>query len=544
MPAQVRQALDRLGRLVREFSVAQRTLAVIGVAGLVLGAVALGTWLARPTLSPLFSGLSATDASAVVDSLSSAGVTYQLANGGSTVLVPAQDVDAQRLRLASEGLPSASDGTGYSLLDDVPMTSSEFQQQTTYQRAVEGELARTISALDGVEQATVKLAIPQDTVFVSATTDPTASVFVRTRTGVSLTADQVQAIVHLVSAGIDGMKPTDVAVVDSAGKVLSAVGTGVGAGALGDGRTADYEDKVRSAVGRLLDPLVGPGRSAVTVTAELDFDEQHRTTEEFSPATDAPPLASSRTEESYTGTGGGATGVLGPDNIAVPEGTSGDGTYSSTSEDLTNAVNKTTEVTTAAPGSVRRQSVAVTVDTAAAGGLDMAALREAVAAAAGIDTERGDTLSVQRMAFDTSQADQAAAALAAADDAAAAAARRTQLVEIGVAALLVVALVVLALVLRARRRRRRDDDGLVDVGEVPAAPAAPGPAWLPGATTAVLPALDEDELPMLPSPPEAPSVPTPVERKRAELEALADEQPEELADLLRGWLATSPRSRS
>lgn len=531
MPAQMQAAVSRMSAAAKEFSLAQRTLVVIGVAVLVLGAVALSSWLSKPTMSPLFTSLSGADASAVVDELESAGVAYQLADGGSTVLVPADQLYSQRIKLAAAGLPTNADGGGYSLLDDMPMTSSEFQQQMTYQRALEGELAKTIGAIEGVDAATVRLAMPEESVFVSEKADPTASVFVRTKTGATLGADHVQSIVHLVSAGIEGMQPTDVAVVDSTGQVLSAVGTGATGGGLAGRQTNEYEERVRGAVQALLDQVVGVGHSAVTVTAELDYDETQRTVEQFSASEGTPPLASSTTTEDYTGTGGAATGVLGPDNIAVPEGGSGAGTYTSTTEDVTNAVNKSTEVTKAAPGAVERQSVAVAVDTAAAAGMDMADLSAMVAAAAGIDPERGDTIAVQSMAFDTSQAQSAQEALAAADAAAEAAAGQSfvRQAAIGGAVLLLAIILIIAFARRSGKSRRTT----LDLGEISLVPTPGDPLALEGAPGDGMPALPAAPLPVAPDP---------VAVKRAEIGALADEQPEEVADLLRGWLVGSGAS--
>lgn len=519
--------MDRLLRAVRQLSAAQRTFAVIGVAALVLGAVALGGWLSKPSLAPLFSGLSGADASAVVDQLEADGVTYQLADGGSTVLVPQAALYGERIKLAAAGLPSGAQGDGYSLLDEMPMTSSEFQQQTTYQRAVEGELARTVEAIDGVDQASVKLAMPRDTVFAEAQDDPTASVFVSTRRGVALSPEQVQAIVHLVSAGIPGMDTADVSVVDAGGRVLSAVGA---AGGLGEQRTAEYETRVRDALQGVLDQVVGRGRSAVTVTAELDFDETHRTTESFTPAEGTPPLTSSTATETYTGAGAGtATGVLGPDNVQVPSGGDGDNTYSSETSELQNAVDKSTEVTQTAPGRVERQSVAVLVDAGAAASLDMAALTKTLSAAAGVLPERGDTIEVQALVFDTSAADEAQAALDAAqaqEDAAQAASDRKLL--IGAGAGLLVALVLVLLAVRAGRRRRnlRERREALDLGDLAMVQGGPAPLLLDA----------PDDLPALPVAAAPLDGPDPVERKRAEIAELADAQPEEVAELLRGWL--------
>lgn len=522
MPAQVRSVLDSLTSAVRQFTLAQRTFALIAVAALVIAAVAVGGWLTRPTMSPLFSGLSGTDASAIVDKLAADGVQYELADGGSTVLVPQSGLYSERIAMAAAGLPAEADGSGYSLLDSLPVTASDFQQQTAYQRATEGELAKTVGAIDGIEAATVRLALPEDSVFVSEKSDPTASVFVRTRPGVTLSTDQVQAIVHLVSAGIQDMSPTDVAVIDASGEVLSAVGTGQVGGGLA--QAGDYEARVQQAVQNLLDPLVGAGRSAVTVTAQLDTDTSQRTTEEYSATPDTPPLASSTTTEQYTGTGTAATGVLGPDNIAVPsDGAGSGGEYSSTSTDVTNPINKATEVVTSAPGGVDRQSVSVAVDEEAAAKLDMTALTEAISAAAGIDATRGDTLSVQKMAFDTTRQQAAEEALAQADAEQAATDRESLVTKAAIAGVVLVGLVVL-LALAGRRSRRQRREAL-DLGALEVAGTGPGAPLLDG----------PEALPELPS--AALAAQNPYADRRAEVEALADDQPAEIAELLRGWLA-------
>ncbi|WP_019136068.1 flagellar basal-body MS-ring/collar protein FliF [Cellulomonas massiliensis] len=526
MPATMQAAVGRLTDAVKQFSVAQRTLVVIGIAVLLLGGVALSSWLSRPALSPLFTSLSGADAAAVVDELDAQGISYQLADGGSTVLVPASQLYTQRIHLAAAGIPENADGGGYSLLDDMPMTSSEFQQQKTYQRALEGELAKTIGAMDGVESATVRLAMPEETVFTDVKQEPTASVFVRTRAGKELTTDQVEAITHLVSAGIPDMTTTDVSVVDASGKVLSAVGAGTTGTAAGE--ASDYETRVAASVQQLLDRVLGAGRSAVTVTAELDFDESQRTTETFGSTEGTPPLASSTKTESYNGTGGTATGVLGPDtDVTGPSSTTDGGKYTSKSEDVTNAVNKTTEVVKAAPGSVERQSVAVVVDAKAAAAIDLVELQATIAAAAGIDTERGDTLALQAAQFDTSGAEAAAEALATADAAAKAQAQQDLLKQAGIAG--VVLLVVIVLVVAAARRSRRSRREAVDLGMLPVLDG-------PGGAAAAIEGVDADDLPVLPPAP-LPTTPDPVAVKRAELSALADEQPEEVADLLRSWLA-------
>jgi len=537
MPEKFSVALGRVGGAVREFTVAQRTLALIGLAGIALVVVALVVWSNRPTYAPLFTGLSAADASAVVDVLESEGVAYDLADGGASVLVARDDVYRMRLATASAGLPADSSQGGYSLLDDMGMSSSEFQQTTTYKRALEGELAATIGALDGVRTASVRLALPEKSVFVSEVPDPTASVFVTLDRGTTLSDDKVQAVTHLVSASIEGMKATDVAVIDSAGTVLSAVGATPGAADAGtDKRVTAYEGRVAAAVQTMLDRIVGHGRAVVSVTADLDLDARTTTSEKFETPEERLPLSEKTSREEFTGPGSGTSGVLGPDNIAVPGGVgTGDGSYLNESSTVTNAVDKITEITEQTPGTVRRQSVSVAVDSAAGNALDMVDLQQLVATAAGIDTERGDVVTVQRMAFDTSAADAAAEALAA-DEAAAAAAQREQLVRDAViAGAILLAVVILAIVLRRRRTPAEPERLALDLGEIDVRPLAPDP------TALALDVVDEAQRTLVASRP-VDRAQIEADAKRAEVMAAADEDPADMADRIRALMDAGARS--
>ncbi|WP_372594394.1 flagellar basal-body MS-ring/collar protein FliF [Actinotalea sp.] len=527
MPAQLSGLVDSLQKTVRQFTLAQRTLAILAVAVLALGVFGLTAWLTKPTMTPLFSGVSATDASAIVDKLTEDGVSYQLSDGGSTILVPADKVYSERLAMASAGLPAASDGQGYSLLDSMGMTSSEFQQQVTYQRALEGELAKTIGAISGVQAATVHLAIPDESVFVSETADPTASVFVRTAAGTSLSTDKVQSIVHLVSAGIDGMQPSDVAVIDAEGHVLSTVGGTGGTTGLEDTQGSDYEARVGAGIQQMLDAVLGKGNAVVSVAAELNFDQAARTTETYTaPESELPAINSSTTVEDYTGTGQAVGGVLGVDGTTTSAGTgSGDGTYHKESATVNNPLNKVTEQVTTAPGTVRRQSVSVVVSDSVPG-VDLAGLETSVAAAAGIDTTRGDVVSVTQMTFDTSTAESAQTALAAAE-AAASAERTTDLIRTGVIALVVLISIILLVVLGLKRGKQSQRES-IDLGDLELLEARRLEALEAAQATRALPAAPAGEV-------------DPMAAKRDDVLAMAAEQPEEVAEVLRSWLVGGRR---
>jgi flagellar M-ring protein FliF len=532
MPAQVTSAFKRLFTAIREFTIAQRTLALIGVAVLVLGIAGLTVWVSQPSYTPLFSGLAASDASTIVDQLKTDNVPYQLSDGGATILVPEANVYNERLKAASAGLPTSSNG-GYSLLDKMGVTASEFQQSVTYKRAIEGELASTIQALKGVKMASVQLAIPKDTVFTEQKTDPTASVFIKTDSGVTLSSDQVQAIVHLTSASIDGMKATDVAVIDSDGQVLSAVGTGATGSATK--QSSDYETSVRDSVQSMLDRVVGPGNATVAVAADMSQESANRVEETYSTPEGSPTISEStdkQTGASGTGGSGTATGVLGPDNIAVPSG--GGTTTGATSESQVknNAVNKVTENRTIPAGAITRQTVSVALNSKAATGLKVSEISALVSAAAGINTTRGDKLSVEVVPFRTTGATTAAQALNAAAKAAEAD-RLTGIITTAIitAGVVLPVLVILFLLRRRSRRRNEEEEGLLS--EMLNAPTVP--MQLPVARSASQLQAPVSTTQSLESAPISPSASEAASR-RADIEAFAQRDPQKTAEYLRSMM--------
>lgn len=533
MPAPLSTILGRLQKSVEQLSLAQRVFAVLITAGIVLGAVALGQWASKPTMSPLFTNLSATDAASIVDQLNSTGVKYELAAGGTTIMVPNGQLYDTRLAVASAGLPANSDA-GYALLDGMSMTSSEFQQQVTYQRALEGELAKTISAMGGVEAASVKLAIPKDSVFVSEKANPTASVFVKTAAGSSLTTANVQAIINLVSASIEGMTAKDVAVIDSNGIVLSTVG-GDSTTLMQSGQVSDYEQRVEANVQAMLDRVVGVGNAVVSVSAELDYDKTARTTETFSSDPSAAPLSESTTVEDYTGDGSTAAGVLGPDNISVPsDATSGSGAYHNETAVVNNAVNKVTETLETAPGNVRRQSVSVVVSEEAAGSMKMADLQAMVAAAAGVDDTRGDVVSVSKMTFDTSASETAQVALDEAATTERAAATKSMYIDISKWAVVGLAvLLVFFLILRMSKRIGESERTTLSLEAVEALESRTHSA-LEARAQAVI-AQAQEAVGQIGSAP-VPDMDAVAAGVRDEIMAFAAAQPAEVAEVLRGWL--------
>ena len=543
MPAGITAVFGRFTNALREFTVGQRTIAIIGVAVLVVGAVALGAWFTRSTYSPLFSGLSGSDASAIVDQLDADGVSYQLTDGGQTILVPDSDVNSARLKAAAAGLPSLDNG-GYALLDAMGVTASEFQQSVTYKRAIEGELASTIESIKGVRTASVKLAIPEESVFVSEKQDPTASVFVDTESGVSLSTDQVQSITHLTAASVDGLTPENVSVVSADGTVLSAVGTGTTGNS--DQQAGSYEEKVRSSVQSMLDRLVGAGNATVAVSASMSGASGQRVSETFTTPDGSPVLQEQTTTQNYGAgavNGTGTTGVLGADSIAVPTDTAadagtaaGDNAYVNETANRVNAINKVTETTSIPAGQVERQTVSVAVDKEAAAGMTATVLEGLVAAAAGIDKDRGDDVEVELVAFAKVDSGTAATAL----EEARASELQGSITEIITTALPVAGVIIVLIILMSglRGSRKRKQQQATDLGEMTQVrdPLEAGQA------TAIDAAAAAGLLP-----PTQPLVAGPsafaefgpdlddngVERMRQEIDSLAAASPERMAEHLR-----------
>ena len=511
------------------FSTGQKTVAIFAVLAIIVGGFLFSSWLSKPSYSPLFSNLAPADASAIVDKLSTAGTPYQLANGGATIMVPQNQVYDLRLQMSGAGLPATQD-SGYSLLDKQGVTTSEFQQQVTYQRALEGELTKTIKSIDGVQSAVVHLAMPEKSVFADQEKKPTAAVLVALAPGKKLAPQQVQAIVNLTSSSVTGLTPENVTVADSTGAVLSTAGAVGGSAGVADARsqaTKEYEDRLAASIQSMLDQVVGPGHSVAKVTSQLDFDQTQTKTEKFNSNPTAKALAESSTTEKYTGTGGAGAGVLGPDNIQVPGGTGGNGTYSKDTAARQNAVDKVTEVRSAAPGAVVRQSVAVLLDAKTAASVPAAQVQNLVSAAAGVNAARGDTVVVSQMPFDQTAKADAAKQLADAKKAE----QQAQYLSVGkTAGLVLLVLLLLLLAWRQSRKTKRTEVTYAELERLDEGDMAELEAYRARELAAANRVAIEG----------APGTGADGDgsaQKRDEISAMVDRQPDEVAQLLRGWLA-------
>jgi flagellar M-ring protein FliF len=305
----------------------------------------------------------------------------------------------------------------------------------------------------------VHVALPKDQVFVTEQAKPTASVLLDLAPGTTLSGEQIQAVTNLVSSSIQDMDPDQVTVTDSSGQVLSAAGTGVTASA-GDARSqmeTQYEGRLSSNAQRILDQVVGPGHAVVSVRADLDLSQRQSTSETHSFNNGTPPESQSTTTEKYNGAGTPVGGVLGPENMPNASGAAGgNSSYQKESTTSNNSVDTTTETVQSAPGAINRLTVSVVMDDAVAGSLNQQQIQALVGNAVGLDTARGDAITVASMPFDTTAAKQAAADMQAARQAESSAQMWSMIRTGGIAA--GIALVILLVWLRSRRREEIEED--------------------------------------------------------------------------------------
>jgi len=500
------------------FTTGQKAMVGLAVVGVVIGAVAFMHAESKPTYQPLFTNLQASDSGAVTAQLTTAKIPFQLADGGATVLVPAADVDQERVALAEQGLPS-SGTVGFSNLEKSGITTSEFVQQVEYQQALEGQLEQTIDSIQGIQSAQVNLVVPQQSDFaIGNQPATTASILVDLAPGTTLTSGQVQAIVHLAASATPSLSASNVTVVDNHGDVLSSPGgTTSGTGSSDNQQTDAYDTQLSTSIEGLLDRVVGIGNSAVQVHALLNFNRQSTTTKGLQTNAQGQPITAQTGQTSsvqtYTGTGTPPSGVLGASQPATT--TSGNGNYNTTSNQVTNAVGQVTKTVSQAPGQVVTTSVAVLLNSGAKPKVSAGQVKALVLAAAGLNTAKGDQLVVTSLPFAKPAQVGAGAAVSSGQ-------RQLEehLAEGGALVLLIAGMLFFAL--RSARRPLRYDEVHL-------------PELTPMASPMV--AYDEEPLPTgeLPHVPRSPALAAGTDAVFSQFNTYIEQRPAEVARLLREW---------
>lgn len=415
---------EGLQRLIEPFMALSpgKRMLIAGVAFLSVAAFAVLILVANRTdYRPLFTNLNAEDAGEIVKKLKDAKTPYQITADGKGILVPADKVYEQRLTLASEGLPQGG-GIGFEIFDRKNFGMTEFVQKINYQRALQGELSRTISQINGVEQARIHLVLPEKSLFKENEKPATASIVLKMKSNRTLRENEVQGVVHLVSSSIEGMDPDHVTVLDSRGKILSK-GNGTSdatskvTSAMQETQRG-YEKNVEERLQSLLDRIVGSGKSVARVSAAFDFKQVERVEEKFDPESIA-VRSEQRTEEkgASTTSNAGVPGVQTNLGKTPPGGGASTVGGAKNDETLNYEVSRSTSKIIEPVGALSKISVAVLVDgkyeapAAVKDGQaakakytprspeELQKIEALVKSAVGFNPERGDQLTVQNIPF-------------------------------------------------------------------------------------------------------------------------------------------------
>jgi flagellar M-ring protein FliF len=475
------------------------------VLGVFLSLVLLGL-LSRTEYQVLFSGLGAEDAGAVVSALQERGTSYQITEGGTTILVPEADVFEARIALATSGVPTGG-VVGFEIFNTTRLGETEADRQLRYQWALQGELTRTIRQINEVADARIHIVLPKRSLFVQESQSATASVLLQLNPGAQLTSGQVRAVANLVATSVEGLTPENVTIVDSRGTVLNSASMMDLGSQVSDRFEMQwlFEQQLENSIVAMLERIHGFGNVVARVNAVMDFAQLEQYNETFTPINRGEGLVRSTQtfEESYRGTSTGAGGVPGVDSnvpgyVFLEEG--GGTTEWDRSEGTTNyELNRTETWTTTLPGEITNLAVSVWINGDLTP-LQLASVEESVSRATGLRLERGDSVYVASVPFEVSPFIDELPPVAFATGV-----PIYWVIALGVLLLLAV----LFLVLRKRPPQ---------ISEVPVA--------------AALDIIVDDEMP------ERELTAEEKERltMRRQIEKLAEDKPEEVASLMRGWL--------
>ena len=408
-----KQLVDIWGQL----GASQRVSVVAATFVLMAGLVAGTLWSSRADYGLLYGGLSDTESAKVVAALNEAKVAYKVGSGGA-IMVPADKVYAMRMQLASKGIPQG-DGVGFEIFDKPNFGISDFVQRANYLRALQGELGRTISQLDGVTGARVMIVLPENRLLLDKDKFPTASVFVHVRGNSQLAPQTINSIRFLVANSVEGLKPGHVAVVDNLGNTEEVSDTDSLAGMSSTQLAArrSLEQYLSKKAQDMLETVLGPGQAIVRVSADVNYDTITKTEEKYDPDGQVLRSQTMNDENNDTATAENTTptGISG-NTVTETNGLQASGAPVNSSKNrkkttqLQYEIGNTTSTVTQAAGGIKHLSAAVTVATQMEGtGADrkpvarspeeIEKLKRMVTSALGADTTRGDTIELAELPF-------------------------------------------------------------------------------------------------------------------------------------------------
>jgi flagellar M-ring protein FliF len=414
---------EQFGNAFKGMSATQRVMVAAISMTVLLALAGLGIWAGQESKGVLAANVSPSEASSIVAQLDKMQVPYELSSDQRTILVPESKVGQLRLKFAGDGMLSG-DKLGFEKLENAGLGTTDFSQKVIHRRAMEAELSKTIMSLQQVAEASVHITPSNDSPFLTEKEDAKASVLLKLRGSKMLPDENTQAIVNLVAASVEGLKPDQVVIIDQYSRILSRTGRDPMVGA-SDGQkkvAREEEDHLVRQVTEMLEPVVGIGKVRVTAHVDLDFDKVKINEEKYDPQGQVERSIQQKDEKiQKRDAGAGVPGT--PSNVAPANaGASGGLVENSEKKETTTnfEISKMVRTVDQATGSIKRMSLAVIVDDLNSWDKDakgepllkqtprppdeMKKIRDQVATAVGIQPKRGDELTVENMAFATLQA--------------------------------------------------------------------------------------------------------------------------------------------
>jgi len=422
-----RKILSQLQTLFKSISLTKRMVLLTIAVGSVAGFVFLMNWAATPEFHPLYSHLDANDAGVIISRLKDEKIPYRLSANGNTILIPQELIYETRMNLASEGLPQGG-STGFELFDNTKLGMTEFAQNVNYQRALQGELVRSINGFEEVDSCRVHIVMPEKSLFIKDEESASASVVLKLKHGKWLSQQQVQGIVHLVSSSVSRLTPENVTVIDNSGRLLTGRSDSAGLSTLSSDQLdhqVKVERKLETRVLSMLEKALGANRAIVRVSCALNFKQHEMTEERFFPENQVV-----RSEQTYNETAKesdpvpkGIPGIQSnlPETSAALNQTTEqeDTTFAKQDRTVNYEIGKLTSRTLEPVGGIERISVAVMVDgtyqsTVTEDGEtetsyvprsseELTQIENLVKRAVNFDAQRGDQVEVVNIPFETSQ---------------------------------------------------------------------------------------------------------------------------------------------
>jgi len=361
------QAFSQMKLLIKGLPASKKLTLFVLISACIGGFAYLMIWSGQPNYQLLFANLTPEDAGAIIERLKEQKIPYQISSGGGSVLIPSDKVYETRMEMASDGLPQGG-GVGFEIFDNTKLGMTEFVQNVNYQRALQGELSRTINGFAAVEAARVHIVMPSKSLFVEKEKPATASVALKMRPGMSLSKSQVQGIVHLVSSSVPGLSPEDVTVLDNYGKMLAGWRDRSSVGFISSAQLEFQERVERSLENRvktMLEAVLGPNKAIVRLSCSLDFGRHEKREEKYHPDNKVirseqvfNSLSKGRQTAAVGVAGSNATGDEKSGNDIQGMGT----TFQKEDRTVNYEIGKVTDHTVDPVGRIRRISVAVVVD--------------------------------------------------------------------------------------------------------------------------------------------------------------------------------------